>query len=232
MRKPKAKPIFVFSNLATSLDGKIATQGREFFPLGTPADRKLMQVLRAKSDIVLFGASSLRTFQKPCTVQGTAAKRLDIQPANAVLSSKLEGISPKWPFFTRPGFHRILFVGPNASERRIALFRKSCEIVQLAHPSNSRSTAMQVMGELQARGYQRLLVEGGGAVMWDFCRENLIDEYYVTLTPRILGGSAAPTLVDGQGFEPHQVLNLKLKACKRLGNELYLTYGKTLRRGP
>jgi riboflavin biosynthesis pyrimidine reductase len=44
--------IFVFSNLATSVDGKIATQSREFFPLGTPADWKQMQVLRREADAI------------------------------------------------------------------------------------------------------------------------------------------------------------------------------------
>ena len=60
--------------------------------------------------------------------------------------------------------------------------------------------------------------------MWDFVQPGLIDEFYVTLTPRIIGGAAAPTLVDGLGFEPGSVLNLKLKSCRRVKNELYLIY--------
>jgi riboflavin-specific deaminase-like protein len=223
--------MFVFSNLATSLDGKIATADRSFFPLGTLADRKLMQVLRKKSDVVLFGASTLRTFQKPCTVTGPAAKGLKRQPANAVLSSTLEGISPDWPFFTRSGFKRILFVCPQAPAERIRLFEPSCEIIVLDKPNANASAASQALAELKARGYKRVLVEGGGNVMWDFARDNLIDEYYVTLTPRILGGTEAPTLVDGAGFAPRDSLNLKLKSCRKRGNELYLVYKKTARRG-
>src|SRR5271165_3997755 len=102
--------MFVFSNLATSLDGKIATRSRALYPLGTATDHKMMQVLRGQADVIVLGASSMRVFRKPFIVSGPPARGLKTQPANAVLSSRLEGISPRWPFFTRPGFHRILFV--------------------------------------------------------------------------------------------------------------------------
>ena len=224
--------MFIFSNLATSLDGKIATHSREFFPLGTPEDRRVMQVLRAKSDVVLFGASSLRTFKKPCIVYGSEALKITRQPANAILSSKLEGVSPKWPFFTKTGFHRILFVTTEAPSKTLVKFEKSSEIIVLKKPTPRLSTVQSVVRELELRGFRKTLVEGGGSVMWDFVRENLIDEYYVTLTPRLVGGVDSPTLVDGLGFTPSQVLNLKLARCKRVGGELYLVYKKTARRGP
>lgn len=223
--------MLIFSNLATSLDGKIATPSRVLYPLGTAADQRQMQVLRKKSDVVVFGASSLRAFRLPCTISGPLARGLGKQPANAVLSSALEGISPAWPFFKRPGFHRILFVSEKAKVARLKLFERSCEIVVLKNPRLSFSTTRQLIWALQDRGYRKILVEGGGSVMWDFVSENLIDEYHVTLTPKLIGGIDSPTLVDGAGFEPREVVNLKLKSCRKVGDELYLTYRKTGRRG-
>jgi riboflavin biosynthesis pyrimidine reductase len=85
---------------------------------------------------------------------------------------------------------------------------------------------------LQSLGAKNLLVEGGGQVMWEFARKNLIDDYFLTLTPRVLGGKRAPTLVDGVGFLPSQSLNLKLIEAKKVGNELFLKYKKTPKRGP
>ena len=87
--------MFIFSNLATSLDGKIATSNRGHFPLGTPADRKQMQVLRKKADAIIQGAGTLRAYRLPLLVSDS--KR---QPLNIVLSSKLEGCISKWGFFT------------------------------------------------------------------------------------------------------------------------------------
>jgi 2,5-diamino-6-(ribosylamino)-4(3H)-pyrimidinone 5'-phosphate reductase len=116
-------------------------------------------------------------------------------------------------------------VGADAPAARLRQFESRCEIIQLAQPRGARSsTAKQVIRALEQRGYRKLLVEGGGQVMWDFVKDNLIDEYHVTLTPKLIGGTKAPTLVDGPGFEPSKVLNLKLKKCVRAGDELYLTY--------
>lgn len=218
--------MFVFSNLATSIDGKIATSSREFFPLGTPADRKQMQVLRREADCVVMGASTIRTFRKFCGVTGAPAAS---QPMNAIVSSALEGFSPKWPFFSNPSLRRVLFVGPDASPRRLKPFESRSEIVILK--KSKLPVAKQVLRELEKRGVNRLLVEGGGGLMWDFASQDLIDEYHLTLTPRVVGGTTAPTLVDGPGLAPKQVVNLKLAQCRVLGDELYLIYRKTGRRG-
>lgn len=217
---------FVFSNLAISLDGKIATASREVFHLGTPADRKQMQVLRKGSDAVIMGASTLRAHRKYCPVFG--AKR---QPANVIVSTGLEGVSADWPFFSYEGGRRILVLTKPVSPARLRRFEASCEIIPVK-PTRSAPLARQVIRELQGRGMHRLLVEGGGGLMWDFARDNLIDEYHVTVTPRILGGTEAPTLVDGLGFSPAESLNLHLVRSRKLGDELYLTYRKTDRRGP
>lgn len=217
----------ILSNLAISLDGKIATRSRVHFPLGTPADRKLMQVLRKRADAILMGASTLRAYRKPLIASG--ARR---QPLNVVVSSRLAEISPSWPFFADARIKRLIFVAHDAPESAVRKFTPRSEVIRLARPSSRNPIARQIAAALERRGIRTLLVEGGGQVMWDFAEPDLIDEYYVTLTPRILGGAEAPTLVDGAGFGPARVLNLKLKSCRRLGDELYLIYTKSRRRGP
>lgn len=225
-KKQGTRP-FVFSNLATSLDGKIATVSRVHFPLGTPADREQMQVLRRQCDAILMGATTLRAYKKFCSTRGAT-----VQPANVIVSSRLEGISPSWDFFKNPKHRRILCVAPGAPASAIQKFSKTCEVIVLKKPTPKNPTAVQLVDALAGRGFKRLLVEGGGGLMWDFASEDLIDEYHVTLTPRVLGGVKAPTLVDGEGLEPKEVVNLKLAQCRVLGDELYLIYRKTGRRGP
>ena len=215
--------MFVLSNLATSVDGKIATRSRVHFPLGTPEDRRMMQQIRKKSDAIVMGASSLRAFKGPLLIKG--ARR---QPINAIVSSRLDGVSPDWKFFREKSIRRVLFVSTRAPKARLRQFAETCEI-RVLKPG---AVAPQILRELARMGATRLLVEGGGALMWDFVSLNLIDEYYVTLTPRLLGGTEAPTLVDGPGLAPSAVVNLKLARCRRVGDELYLVYRKTAHRGP
>jgi riboflavin-specific deaminase-like protein len=226
--------VFIFSNLATSLDGKIAPSNRAYYPLGTREDRRMMGVLRAQCDAVIVGAGTLRTFHEPMLVDvlGKAASvkngRRKKQPVNIVVSSNLEGIVPSWSFFTNKQTRKILFVRPGISPKRINQFKPVAEIFVL---EKKESSAVQIVRVLEKIGIRKLLVEGGGGLMWDFARPGLIDEFHVTLTPKILGGATAPTLVDGAGFTPKRVLNLKLKECRQFGDELFLVYKKTSKRG-
>jgi len=217
--------MFVFSNLAMSLDGKIATKRRGFLPLGTAEDWRNMIELRRRSQAIIIGASTLRSYSKPCLVP-----RLSNQPINILVSSKLEKISPRWEFFTSPLSQKIIFVTSPPTPKTLQIFKKLGEII-LLKPSPRKSLGKQIIDVLQKRGIRSLLIEGGGGIMWNFAQDNLIDEYHVTVTPRILGGSNSPTLVDGAGFSPEQSLNIKLRQCRILKDELYLIYTRAETRG-
>lgn len=217
--------IHVFSNLAVSVDGKIAPVDRGFFPLGTPEDRLQMQRLRRESDAILYGASTLRAYRKFCATRDLPPGRSE--PMNIVVSSNLDRISAEWPFFTRSRSRRVLIVGPETTAARIRRFSRSSEIFVLKKATAKRPHATQILEIAEGLGVRRLLVEGGGEVMALFTEHNLIDEYHVTVTPRILGGRAAPTLVDGKGLSGRDSLTLRLTQCRLVGEELYLVYRKS-----
>ena len=69
------------------------------------------------------------------------------------------------------------------------------------------------------------LCEGGGVLNAALFAARAVDELFVTLVPRILGGREAPTLVDGPPFGPDQLPDARLLACDRVGDELFLHYG-------
>lgn len=222
-QKKKLHPrMTVYSNLATSVDGKIATVSREFFGMGSEKDIHLLRKLRGDADAIIYGAEVLRAFQKAC-LSLKPKKRL----VNAVLSRSLQDVDPQWPFFQDPRIDRILYVSEKIPAKRKKHFEKTCILVTV----NGASVARDILGDLARRGYRHVGVEGGGMIMWEFARVNAIQKYYVTLTPRILGGFNAPTLVDGLGFTPEQSLNLKLDQVKKVGSELFLTYSPVAKRG-
>ena len=219
MQKNPAKKVFVFSNLAISLDGKIGTQTRGFLPLGTKDDIREMMRLRKKADALIIGASTLKTFKKACLVPGATR-----QPINLLLSTKLQGISPRWNYFQNPTTQKVVFVSQNLSKTCKMAFEKTGAQIVFLNPK--RSLAPQILTSLENMYVKSLLVEGGGEVMWQFAKENLIDEFHVTLTPKIIGGKSSPTLIDGEGFAPSEIPSLKLVRAKRIKDELYLIYRK------
>ena len=58
-------------------------------------------------------------------------------------------------------------------------------------------------------------------------KENLVDEAIITITPYLVGGKTATTLVDGDGFSTiAKSTRLKLKSIRRIKNEIMLSYDK------
>jgi 2,5-diamino-6-(ribosylamino)-4(3H)-pyrimidinone 5'-phosphate reductase len=212
-------------NMAVSLDGKISTRKREQITLGTRHDRHLMDVLRARSDAVIVGAGTVRHDGYPVLVRDAVIRRRRVatgrapHPVNVVLSTALDMPIGR-PIFERDGIRRIIYTTTAAPESRIRRFGRVAEVVVL----RTRSVAPRaVLRDLSGRGMKRVLMEGGGELHFAFAKEHLVDEVYVTLTPRLIGGDA-PSLLDGRGFLKKDHLKLKLVSTRRVEDELFLHY--------
>ena len=77
----------------------------------------------------------------------------------------------------------------------------------------------------------RLLVEGGGELNWEFARLDLIDELFVTVAPTLLGGRDAPTLLEGAGFKYEGVAQSYLQIDGRWRNHVLYAALRSDRRG-
>src|SRR5439155_918444 len=78
----------------------------------------------------------------------------------------------------------------------------------------------KLLNVLQKRGISKILLEGGGITNWYFLKEKLVDELILTVTPYILGGKDAISLVQGDGFgKISKSPSFKLKKIKRMKNE-------------
>ena len=213
-------------NMAMSLDGKISTYRREDISLGTEHDRRLMDELRADAGAVIVGAGTVAHDGFPIVMRydDLEAKRIErgwsAHPINVTMSRKL-GIPSTRPFFQNPNTEKIVFTTRAAPQSRVKLFSRFAEVVVL--PGRSLSPT-SVLENLRRRGVERVLLEGGGEVHFAFAKEGVIDELYITLTPRLIGGASAPTVLDGKGFLAADHIELRLLSIERVGDELYLRY--------
>lgn len=213
-------------NMAMSLDGRISTRRRERITLGTKHDRYLMDVLRAQSDAVIVGAGTLRHDGFPVLVrdQGVRAKRIakgrPPHPVNVILSRSLL-LPQNRSFFLRQDTDKIVFTTHLAPKARVKRIERLAEVIVLRRRTVSPTAVLDI---LQKRGMKRVLVEGGGEIHFAFLREDAVDDIYVTLTPRLIGGVGAPSLLDGKGFLRDTHKKLKLISQRRVGDELFLKY--------
>jgi len=184
-----------------------------------------MDELRVRSDAVIIGASTVRHDGHPMVIRyadlraNRVAAGKPIHPVNVVLSGDLD--LPVRPFFENKDVQRIVFTTKRAPAARVRRFAKVAEVVVLpgAHPSPAR-----VVDELRKRGLKKLILEGGGEVHFAFAKAGLVDEWYVTMTPRLIGGKTAPSFLDGAGFLKNNHIALRLMSQRRVGDEIYLRY--------
>jgi 2,5-diamino-6-(ribosylamino)-4(3H)-pyrimidinone 5'-phosphate reductase len=211
--------------MAISADGKISTRKRERMALGSRIDRDMMDRLRSRVDAVIIGAGTLTVDGFPLIVRNSeirkilSKKRPLPHPVNVILSRKLD-IPVRRPIFWYENIQRIIFTTRAAKKERCKRFEKYCEVVVLP-TRNYLKRAMEILFE---RGMKKVLVEGGGELNYTFFKEKLVDELYLTVTPRIIGGSGAPTLVDGIGFLKDNHVSLELVSSRRLYQEVFLRY--------
>ena len=222
MAKPAAAP-YVTLNVAVSADGKITTRRRESFALGSREDRRLMDRLRSRADAVVVGANTVRKDGWAIRVRDAAVRRprrAGPHPLNVVLTSRLD-LPQRRQFFTHPDTEKLVITTRAAPEVRVRRFERVAEVVVLA---GTRIRPANVVALLAKRGMKRILLEGGGELNYSFFRDKVVDEIYLTVTPRILGGSNAPSAVDGAGFLRRSQVGLELLSSRRRGDEVFLRY--------
>lgn len=213
-------------NMAISADGKISSVRRETFSLGSREDRYLMDVLRARSDAVIVGARTLSLDGWAIRVRDAELRQKrrvrtgEPHPLNVVLSTRLD-LKSGSQFFTHPRTKRLVMTTRAAPDKRLRSFAKTADVIVF---STKRVSPAAVLKNLSERGLKRVLIEGGGELNFSFFKANLVDEIYITVTPKILGGATAPTAVDGAGFLRDAQKQLTLKSCRRRGDEIFLRY--------
>ena len=205
-----------------SADGKIADARRSPARFASPADKAHLEQQVALADAVLFGAETLRAYgttmkvNSPANLQLRADLGKPPQPVQIVVSRRGE-FDPHLKFFSQSVPRWLITTQEIDIASQNDLFEK---VIIL--PQSPVVIWKEVFAELTNLGIKKLLVSGGGSLVASLVQENLIDEFWLTICPVILGGKTSPTPVDGLGLENKS--ELQLIETKVLGSEIFLHY--------
>ncbi|MBF2019915.1 MAG: RibD family protein [Hydrococcus sp. C42_A2020_068] len=83
---------------------------------------------------------------------------------------------------------------------------------------------IDALAQLKELGLQKLAILGGGELVASLLAKDLIDEFWLTVCPIILGGVTAPTPVEGMGFPAQEARRLELLSVERIEGEIFLHY--------
>jgi riboflavin-specific deaminase-like protein len=220
---------FVFINVATTADGKLAPANRKFVPFGSGRDLELLYETRAKADAVLMGARTVDSAPGHYGPGPAKYRRLRLQRGLPeynlrIIVSGRGTLNPKSDIFRYRFSPIIVLTSGRASVRNLKRLRAVADDVEMF--GDDEMDFRRAFDWLHKKWrVKNLLCEGGGELNTALIRQNLVDEIYLTLCPLIFGGRNAPTMADGIGVDSvADATRLQIKTMKRLGHEIFIVY--------
>jgi riboflavin biosynthesis pyrimidine reductase len=196
----------VAANFVESVDGVVALPDAGGESGGvvsgkSRADHFVMGLLRACADAVLIGAGTLRA--SPRELWHADA----IFPEAAELYARVGALRPRLYVVSRSGVDPS---HPALQQGGVVL--------------RGQLTPQQIVERVRADGHQRILCEGGPGLFAELTAAGLVDELFLTVSPRLFGrfaGDARKALTDGLDLRG---MPLQLVSARRHESHLFLRY--------
>jgi 5-amino-6-(5-phosphoribosylamino)uracil reductase len=201
-RSPLTNRPWVLSNMVTTLDGATAVDGLSG-PLGGPADQQVFSAIRSVADVVLAGASTVieegyrPPSPSPAVLEARRAAGRADRLVIAVITSSLR-LETDLPLFADATYRPLVITTTNAPDDRRQALESVADVVSLAPDDDGRVPLLAALEALGAMGHRTVLSEGGPALNGQLVADDLIDEWNLTLSPLLVGGSSARP-AHGQG---------------------------------
>ena len=199
--EPRRDRPFVAINMVSSLDGHTVIEGTER-GLGSRLDQRLMRELRVHFDVVLNGAATFRASGTSARLNNPELERWRVEhgmapsPIAAVLTRSGD-LPPERRFFTDRSFEAVIYLSDAAApEVRAELERRGRPVAIVSEANAGEEMLQHMQTEL---GASRVLVEGGATLNGELIRAGLVDEFFLTLAPKIAGGDTVHPIVQWSG---------------------------------
>jgi 5-amino-6-(5-phosphoribosylamino)uracil reductase len=220
--------------LAMSADGKIADVMRSPARFSSPTDHAHLEKQVALADGVLLGASTLRAYgttislSNPQWLQIREQSGVSPQPVQIVCSHS-GNLDPKLRFFRQRVPRWLLTTAAGAKPWQeqpevVGSFQR----ILVVDSSENQIDWFDAFQQLTELNFRRLAILGGGTLVASLLAADLIDEFWLTVCPLILGGTTAPTPVDGAGFSGQLAKHLELLSVETIEQEVFLHYRRPL----
>lgn len=214
----------VVVNAAMSADGKLSSRRREQVAISGEADFARVDRLRADSDAVVVGVGTVLADDPHLTVKDETLcdRRLERgeskHPARVVVDSR--GRTPVDAAILDDAATTYVCLSEAAPiDGRMDL----ADHAELVTAGDDRVDLLRAFAALQEQGLERIMVEGGGELIFSLFEVGLVDELTVYVGATVIGGRDAPTLADGDGFVEEFPL-LSLESLERLDDGALLRW--------
>jgi 2,5-diamino-6-(ribosylamino)-4(3H)-pyrimidinone 5'-phosphate reductase len=178
-----------------SIDGKISTRKNDS-AISSKLDLVRVHKLRSTVDGLMIGISTVLEDDPMLNVRySTTGKK---NPTRIIIDSKARIPLNSRIIESSNKIQTIIAVTHDASSRKIKEIQKKG--AQVLVYGNGKVNLRNLFQQLEKMGLKKIIVEGGGEINWSVLKLGLVDELVVTISPVVIGGRDAITLVEGRGF--------------------------------
>jgi 2,5-diamino-6-(ribosylamino)-4(3H)-pyrimidinone 5'-phosphate reductase len=203
-----------------SIDGKISTR-RNDSSFSSRKDWIRVHKLRSSVDGIVVGISTVLEDNPMLNVRYYSKGK---DPVRIIIDSKARIPLNSRIIKSSKKIQTIVGTTRNAPIRKINALKKVG--VQVLFSGKRKVNIKSLFQQLENLGLKRILVEGGGEINWSVLKIGLANELIVSISPVVVGGRNAKTLVEGEGIS--NITNgIKLKLTRTLinnKNEIVLFY--------
>ncbi|MFF2374820.1 RibD family protein [Streptomyces xiamenensis] len=215
---------YVLLSVATSIDGRIDDTSPDRLILSGKEDFDRVDEVRATSDAILIGATTLRRDNPRLLVQ--SAERRETRKAQGlpeyplrVTVTRSGNLDPELRFWHHGG-DRLVFTVDAALDTVRARLDGLADVVSTG-PDLDWGL---LLDELGRRGIRRLMVEGGGTIHTQLLAQDLADEIHLAIAPLLVGQADAPRFLNPATFPGGSAARMRLLETRVVDDVVLLRY--------
>ncbi len=204
---------FITISYAQSIDGSIASHNREPLALSGPQSWVLTHQIRACCDSILVGIGTVLADDPQLSVRRVDGKN----PQPIILDTHLR--TPRHAKCVQGNdVSPWIINGQNNSIEKIRVLEEcGARPLPCATGKDGKIDLFTLMDLLTAMKIDSLMVEGGAQVITSFVNSRLVDQFIITIAPKLVGGLQ---ILNSKGLEAAQYLDCEQVHYQHLGNDI------------
>jgi len=179
---------FVLYKSALTLDGKTAVESGDSKWITSEGARQYAHSLRNIYDIIMVGSNTIIYDDPLLTCRGIANGR---DPVKLIVDSSLK-IPINANVFTSTQALNIIATTKKADPNKLSSLQKIINVEVWQYPTEEEVPLYKLMHDIVSRGWNSILLEGGGILAGKMLQEKLIDKIEFIFAPKLAGSGPSP----------------------------------------
>ena len=211
---------YVTLKIASTADGKIATEFYDSKWITNSTSRMIGHKLRAQNECMIIGTGTIKKDNPmlDCRLDGLASRSPDIfiLDRKLILKKNLKIFSSK---------NRKIYVFYSDKTKKKIIKSKNIQYIKIKEAKNMLDIKA-IIKKITNLGYMRILVEGGAKFATSLLNENLIDEIAWFKASKIMGNKGIDAISDLNINSIKHLKKFKLIKNKAIDNDQLSVYRK------